>query len=314
MSDPNREAGSHEGRRVIARRSGSNLAFHLLLALVGLATPLIANNWAAEHPSLYVLAFVAFPMGLLELGRGIHTCFVPHAVELDTRGLRFAWADKITCLPWMRRQDREVPWSQLRRVETHTVTINGWSTNSLIVTTEQGSFSVPDSAFDQSAAAIQREILDHIDRAHERPPGSTSAFVQARRERFAEPLRLTASPKQAILAAVFLLAGGGFCVWLAIAVPFWLTYGFAGVSLITFGGLTVHTLRSWWTDRILELGPDALTIGSRRIPWHAIRTVRRVVTNGQVTGVEIVQEDGSRVTLQHDYGRPLDELARLIEP
>src|SRR5690606_15413114 len=68
-----------------------------------------------------------------------------------------------------------------------------------------------------------------------------------------------------------------------------------------------------WTDRTLELGPDALTIGARRIPWHAVRTVRRVVTNGQTTGVEIVQEDGARVTLQLDYGRPLDELARLIE-
>jgi hypothetical protein len=75
-----------------------------------------------------------------------------------------------------------------------------------------------DAVFDRPASFIQREILDYLDRARERPVGHTSAFVRACRERFAEPLRLTARPSQVITGAAFLLVIGGFFGWLAVEV------------------------------------------------------------------------------------------------
>jgi hypothetical protein len=314
MDAPYREAPSGEGRVVIARRSRSDLLVYLLLALTGVATPVFASEWGTRYPALWVLAFIAVPYGLFALARNLHAWFLPHAIELDDRGLRFAWADEVPYLPWMRREDREVPWSELRGVETHVFSVNGWSTTSLIVTTSDGSFSVPDARFDRSAPDVQREILDRLDRSRERPVGSVSAFVRACRERFATPLRLTASPKQVIGGAAFLLVFGGFFAWLAFEVPFWLTYGFAALCVLLFGGLTVSAALDWSRNRTLELGPDALAIGSRRIAWDTIRTVRRQVTNGKTDGLELLLADGSRMTLHLDYGRSFDELALLLDP
>lgn len=314
MTTPYRETPASEGRVVIARRSRSDLIFYMLLALAGLATPVLAAGWGDHYPALYVLAFVAVPAGLFALARNLHAWFVPHSIELDQRGLHFAWADEVRYLPWMRRQDREVPWAELRGVETHELSINGWSTTSLIVTTSAGSFAVPDARFDRPAAVVQREILDYLDRTRERPVGSTSAFVQACRERFATPLRLIASRKHVIAAAGFLLVFGGGFVFLAVVVPFWLTYGFAASGLLLFGGLTVNAQLDWSRNGTLELGPDALTIGSRKLAWETIRSVRRTVTNGQTDGVEILLADGERVSLHLDYGRSYDELAHAIDP
>lgn len=313
MNAPYRPTPGVEARRVIARRSASDLVFALVLALAGLATPVIASNWGARYPAFYVLALVALPTALLAFGRTLHAWFLPHSIELDGRGLRFAWADRVTCLPWMRARDREVAWSELRRVETHTYSVNGWSTTSLVVTTDAGSFSVPDTLFDRPAPAVQREILDHIDLARE-PVGDASEFVRACRERFAAPQRSLARPKQVIASATLLVLFAGFFVWLAITVPSLLTAAFAVVSTLLFGWLTVHAALVWRRDRVLELGPEGLTIGARTIPWHTIRTVRRSVTNGATDGLEIVQHDGSRTAIDLDYGRSYDELARAIDP
>lgn len=138
--------------------------------------------------------------------------------------------------------------------------------------------------------------------------------MQACRERFAEPLRLTARPSPVIAGAGFLIVFGGFSMWLALEVPAAITYVLAAVSVLVFGGITARVAATWSRERVLVLGPDALTLGSRTVPWTTVRTVRRTVTNGKTDGVEIIQEDGARTLLHLDYGRPLDELASLIDP
>jgi len=319
MDDSYRAPPPAAVRRVLARRSAGALAWRLVLAVAGVLTPGAAWRWGAEVPSLFVLAMVGFPTGLLWLGRGVHAWFVPQQIELDDDGIRFAWADTATLLPWMERHDREVRWAELRGVRTSTVSVNGLSLSSLVVTTADGSFEIPDRGFDRSADLVQRDILDFIARARERPVGAATAYVRRMQERYATPERLVARPWKLLGACAFFLPFIGFPCWMAWSTPFWLTYGFAAVAVGLFGWLIVLGIVGWVRDRVVVLRTDGLAIGSseasaRIIPWDEIRIVRRDVTNGKTEGIEIVQEDGTRTTLRLDYGRSLDALARAIDP
>jgi hypothetical protein len=319
MTDPYRPSVESSSRRVIARRSNGALAFFLVLSLVGLATPWMAMEWGEDVPAMFVLALVAVPAGLLGFGRSMHAWFLPHSIEVDANGLRFAWADKVTAMPYLTRRDCELPWSDLRSVRTHTFSVNGWSTTELIVSTADSSFSVPDDHFDRSAHLIQRDILDFLDGLRERPVGASSAFARYCRERFATPVRLVASPWGMIGGAVFFAPFIAFPVWLAWVTPGWLTYGFAVMAVGLFGWLTILGVVQWLRDRVLLLRPDGLSVGRseaqmRLIPWDDIRLVRRDVTNGKTEGIEIVQQDGTRTTLRLNYGRKLDEIAQMIDP
>lgn len=319
MSDPYRpqvEAGS---RRVIARRSSSALAFWLALSLVGVATPLAAKQWGDDVPALFVLMFLAVPMGLLHLGRTLHAWVLPHSIEIDANGLRFAWAEKITALPWLRRRDCELAWSDLQGLRTHTVSVNGIADTELVVETIDGSISIPDDRFDRSAHLIQRDILDFLALQRERPAGASTEFARRCRERFATPERMVAKHWGVVGAAAFFLPFIVFPVWFATVTPFWLTYGFAVLAVFLFGGLTLMGFRDWLSDRILVLRSDGLGIGRsdarlRMIAWEDIRLVRRDVVNGKTESVEIVVQDGTRVTVRQNYGRSLDEIARMLDP
>jgi hypothetical protein len=319
MTDPYRPPAEPASRRVIARRSSAAVVFHLLLSLLGMATPVAAMLWGNDTPALYVLAFVAVPAGFVGLGRSVHAWFLPHAIELDANGMRFAWADKVTAVPWLRRRDCEVQWSDLTGVRTHTFSVNGISSTTLIVSTTSGSFELPDDRFDRSAHLIQRDILDFLDLHRERPAGAGSAFVQRCRERFATPERLLARPWGVLGSAAFFVPFIVFPVWMASVTPFWLTWGLATAAVCLFGGLTLMGFTQWLGDRVLVLRADGLAIGrnearARLILWDQIRTVRRDVINGKTEGVEIVEQDGTRTTLRFNYGLRLDELANRIDP
>jgi hypothetical protein len=319
MTDPYRPPAETSSRRVIARRSNGALAFHLLLSLLGLATPVAAMVWGEQVSALFVLPFLAVPAGLLGLGRSIHAWSLPHSIELDANGLRFAWADNVTARPCLLRRDCELQWSELRGVRTDTFSVNGLSTTKLVVSTSDTTFEVPDDRFDRSAHLIQRDILDFIDLVRERPVGASSEFARRCRERFATPEHLVAKPWGVIAGAAFFLPFIAFPVWLAWGIPSWFTAGFAMLAVCIFGGLTVTGLTQWLRDRVLMLRSDGLAVGrneahARLIPWDQIRTVRRDVTNGKTDGIEIVQQDGTRTTLRLNYGRELDDIARMIDP
>jgi hypothetical protein len=317
MADPYRPPSESATRRVIARRSSTALVFHLAMSLLGLATPLAAMRWGNEVPALYVLAFVAVPTGFVGLGRSVHAWFLPHSIEIDANGMRFAWADKVTAVPWLRRRDCEVAWSDLTGVRTHTFSVNGLSSTELVVSTTDGGFSMPDDRFDRSAHLIQRDILDFLDLQRERPVGASSAFAQRCRERFATPERLVAKPWGVIGAAAFFVPFIGFPVYMAAVTPFWLTYGLAAAAVCLFGGLMLMGATQWLGARVLVLRSDGVAIGrnearARLIAWDQIRTVRRDVVNGKTEGIEIVEQDGTRTTLRFNYGLRLDELANRI--
>lgn len=319
VGDPYRPPAESGSRRVIARRSSAAVVFHLVLSLLGLATPVAAMVWGKEVPALYVLAFVAVPAGFVGLGRSVHAWYLPHSIELDANGMRFAWADKVTAVPWLRRRDCEVPWSGLTGVRTHSFSVNGVSSTELVVSTTDGTFSVPDDRFDRSAHLIQRDILDFLDLRRERPVGASSAFVQRCRERFATPERLVAKPWGVIGSAALFVPFIVFPVWMAGVTPFWLTYGFAALAVFLFGGLTLMGLTQWLGDRVLVLRSDGMAIGrnearARLIPWDQISIVRRDVVNGKTESIEIVTQDGTRTTLRLNYGLRLDELASRIDP
>ncbi len=232
-----------------------------MLSLVGVATPLAAKQWGEDVPALFVLVVLAVPMGLLHLARTLHAWVVPHSIEIDSNGLRFAWADKITALPWLRRRDFELAWSDLRGIRTHTVSVNGIADNELVVETMDGSISVPDDRFDRSAHLIQRDILDFLDLQRERPAGASSEFARRCRERFATPERMVAKHWGVVGAAAFFLPFIVFPVWFATVTPFWLTYAFAALAVLLFGGLTVTGFTDWLASRLLVLRPDGLGIG-----------------------------------------------------
>jgi hypothetical protein len=319
MADPYRPSAETSSRRVIAQRSSGALMFYLVLSLLGLAMPWVALKWGREVPALFVLAFVAVPAGFMGLGRSLHAYFLPHSIAVDENGLHCAWADTIFGLPWLRRRDRELPWSELTGVRTHSISINGASSTELVVSTTNGTFSVPDDRFDRSAHMIQRDILDFLDRRRERPIGARGAFVQQSRERFATPERLIAKPWGVIGSAALFLPFIVFPVWLAWELQAWFTSGFAVLAVGIFGSLTVMGVTQWLDGRVLVLRSDGLAIGrneaaARLIPWHDIHTVRRVVTNGNVEAIEIVQQDGTHVNLRLNYGLELEDIARMIDP
>ena len=319
MEDPFRPSVEPAPRRVIARRGNGALVFLLTLSLLGLATPVIAKVWAEEMPAMVVLMLIAFPMGLVGFGRSVHAWFLPHSIEIDANGLRFAWAEKITALPWLRRRDCELSWADLRGIRTNTFSVNGYSTTELVITTSDGSFEVPMERFDRSAELIQRDILDFIELSRERPVGATSAYAQRQRQRFATPVRLVAKPWVTIGTAALFLPLNAFMVYMAWAAPDAFTYGLAVVATVLFGGITVSSFSIWLNNRVLVLGPHGLALGrneaqARRVPWEDIRTVRRTATNGTTSGIEIVLQDGSHVTLRFNYDFRLDEIAFMLGP
>jgi hypothetical protein len=318
-NDPYRPPADSSARRVIARRSNGALAFHLLLSLLGLATPVAVMKWGEDVPALFVLAFLAVPTGLLGFGRTVHAWFLPHSIELDQNGMRFAWAEKITAMPCLRARDCELSWSELSGIRTHTFSVNGISSTELIVSTTNGTVSVPDDHFDRSAHLIQRDILDFLDLQRERPVGASSEFARRCRERFATPERLVAKPWGVIGSTLLFAPFIAFPIWLADATPFWLTYGLAALSAGIFGWLIVSGLTQWLRDRMLVLRSDGLGIGRsearlRLIPWDEIRLVRRDLVNGKIESIEVVVQDGTRTTLRQNYGRTLDDIAGVIDP
>jgi hypothetical protein len=316
---PYRDVSPSSPPRVIARRGNAALGVHLVLAVLGLLTPFAAARWGDRTPALFVLALVACPTGLFALGRTVHAFWLPHRIELDELGMRFVWADKVTALPWLARRDRSVAWSSLRGIQTHTVSVNGLATTTLVVTTDEGGFEVPDDRFDRGAYLVQREILDHLDRTRERPVGLGSAFAQRCRERYATALVMRTSPWPLIGAGAFFCALVGAMVAMAILVPFWLTYALAAVPAASFGALMFYGTRAWWRTRVLVLRADGIAIGpnelrARLIPWDDVRTVRRERTNGKTDAIEIVQESGERTSLRFAYPMGHDALARAIDP
>lgn len=304
---------------MIAQRSRGAVAFQLALAVAGLLTPFMARKWGEGTPSLLVLAMVATPVAVVWFGRSVHAWFLPQRIELDEAGLRFAWADAVTLMPWMQRHDREVAWSELRGVRTSTLSVNGVSSTSLVVVTADGSFEIPDRGFDRSAHTMQCDILDFVARAQERPVAAATAYARHMAERHATPERLVASARGPVVCLCLFLPFIGFMDWLAYETPFWLTYGLAALTTGLFGWMIVLAFTTWHRDRLLVLRADGLALGPsddrlRVIPWDRIRIVRREQTNGTTDGIEIVDEDGARTNLRGVYGRSLDALALAIDP
>ena len=302
---------------MIARRGRAALTRHFGLALAGLSTPLWIGFFIDEAPVLFFVMLIAAPLGVLGLGRAFDACRVAHVVELDASGLHIAWGTRVFAMPWLARHDREIPWSALQSVRIHTVLIGGLATTNLCITTAGDTLEVPDDRFDRSAYLIQRDILDFVERG--RPRAAPSAIANRMRERFAEPQCRARSPWGMSGASIFFLPFIAYPVWLAIAYPSWWTHGFAAAAVGLYGWLAMLGWRNWWQQRVLCLGPDGLAVGpsearSRLIRWDEVRLVRRETTNGKLDAIDIVEHDGTRTSLRHDYGYGLTLLARLVDP
>ena len=314
--DPYR-AGGADGRRVIARRGRRALAWHVTRALAGLSTPAWVVVYLDDVPVLFLLMLLAVPLGVLDLGRAIHACFIAHTIELDERGLHVAWGSRVFAMPWLRRRDREVAWSTVRGVRVHTVSINGLTRTNLVVALDGESLEIPDDRFDRSAHLIQRAILDFVDLGRERP--SASAAAERMRERFATPQRRVRSIWGLVGVGAFFGALVAYPLWLAIAAPAWGLRAFGGAAVVVFAWIVVLCAASWWRQRVLCLGPEGFSIGpadgrSRLVRWDDIHMVRRETTNGELVAIDVVEHDGTHTLLRHDYGFGLRVLARLVDP
>lgn len=314
---PYRAAEPHAGRRVLARRGRAATAWRLALALAGLATPIPVVLWLDRVPALFVLMLMGVPLGLLELGRTVHARFVSHVIEIDDAGLHFAWGTRVLAMPWLARHDRELTWSSLRAVRVHTTSVNGWSSTTLVITTEGETFEVPDDRFDRSADLIQRDILDFVERTRERPtPGEAAARM---RERFPTRELRVRPPWPPIGACAFFVPFIGFPVWLASESPGTVTRLFAAFAVLVFGWCIVIAWSSWWSARVLCLGPEGLAIGpsearARLVRWDEIQLVRREITNGKLEALDIVEHDGTHTAVRHHYGYGFEVLARMLDP
>lgn len=302
------------GIRVIASRSRAALVLKVALGVLGLFTPVLAHRYGDGLPALYVLALVCFPAGFFAIGRGLHGLTLRRAIATHDGGIVFAWAEDVSFAPWQRARVQRVSWGAFRGITSKHFTVNGVTTETLHVKTRDGAFEVPVEGFDRGADAIQRDVLDHLERLAPQPRAETSVYARACATRFAKPVTSEASPfavvGTAALAALVIGAGA----FVALSTSSAIAYGLAGIATALFGTLLAFTLRGFIEERVLALDADGLRIGSRFVRWASIRSVRRRVINGHTRGLDVTLEDGTRISLTQSYGISYDDIAAWIDP
>ncbi|MEM7157871.1 MAG: hypothetical protein AAF799_33835 [Myxococcota bacterium] len=318
-SDPYRASGDESGSVVLAQGGRNTRILRLVFGLGCVAATSLGTRAESVSPLLVVASFLFMPYAVLTATRGVHAWFIPHLVVARPKGLRVAWSKKIILLPWLRRFDRELPWSAVGELKTHTYTVNGVSDSALHITTPQGVLEIPDDGFDVTASTIQQRLLDYLDRQSPRDPKASSDFARLCAARFERPVRWEASPSSFIFIVGLTVAIVGFFGFLAVSMNYWLTHVLLLLAVGTFGFLSFGTVKLWLAHRFLTLDGEGLSLGSRsspsiQIPWRELRGVRRERTNGELTGLELLREGSDSLRLTQRYPRSFDELADLLDP
>jgi hypothetical protein len=287
----------------IASISAPAIAWRVSWTGLALAWPLIPWEYA-------YYGFVLAPLVVFEFGRGLLAFAVPHAVIFDDKGVRFAWGERMFFVPILIRHERTVAWSDFVGVRTSTLSVNGVPHSTLDVTTKTETFRVPDDFLSQPASVIQRAILNHL--------MGPAVPDPTRGQSFGKPLRLHAKASSVFGAYTFTVFVCGFTIWLAFTTPFYLTYAFAAVSVIVFGSLSVTVTRTWWSNRGLLLTREGMALGPNPesmplLPWSEVANVRREVTNGKTTGIELRLKDGSDLRVHDLYDVSLLDLAKRMQ-
>ncbi len=286
-----------------------------VIKILASAAYLLALFTIADRYPMLFAGIVLVPLAALTVVRHLRALTLRSRLRADAHGLTVeAWAARFL-VPWLFVETRTIAWDDFGGATVDTLRVNGIERASLVLRFTGGSIEIEPGVFAESAAQLQRRVLDHHARRLPPPDRRDEATIRAR---LPEPIivrsRYTLVPATLALGLAALV----LAVAAMLELPWFLQVSLAALPLMFAFGMATRFVGERRV-RHIELRADGLAIGAsptrlQQIAWNDILYAQLVTTNAVAHALRIVTRDGGEVVLRGKYNYALAELRELIDP